>query len=325
MGTQITIIGMNVISASIGLALGAYPKEIVRVGVDRNKDFLKKAEKSGAVDKTSMNVPSAIKGSDIIILAEPQDQLLETLDIICGDLTPSVHLFDVSGIKQAINLHLEKAAPDYHNHMNCSLVVNPDYMLSMAASLDDARADLFKSGLMVVGIPEGTSKETVELAGTLARLLEMRVMFSEPVEMDGFQSAVNYLPQILTTTLINVAGSQAGWRDAQKLVNAPYMIPAGTTQMLPEGASASAEWLADKDNLIRYIDLVTQELLELRSELKSDEAQLLTERVNFAKETYSNLLKQRMRGDLAENGQEKIHFPSSGEALRDLFTFGKKK
>ena len=272
-----------------------------------------------------MNLLSAIKGSDIIILAEPQDQLLETLDIICGDLNPSVHLFDVSGIKQAINLHLGKVAPDYHNHINCSLVVNPDYMLAMAASLDDARADLFKTGLMVVGIPDGTSKETVELVGTLARLLEMRVMFSEPVEMDGFQSAVNYLPQMLTTTLLNVAGGQAGWRDAQKLVNAPFMIPAGTIQMLPEGASASAEWLADKDNLIRYIDLVTQELLELRSELKSDEAQLLTERVNFAKEMYSNLLKQRMRGDLAENGQEKIHFPSSGEALRDLFTFGKKK
>ena len=325
MGTQITIIGMNVTGASIGLALGAYPEEIIRVGVDRNKDFLKKAEKSGAVDKTSMNVPSAIKGSDMIILAEPQDQMLETLDIICGDLNPSVHLFDISGIKQAINLHLGKVAPDYHNHMNCSFVLNPDHMMSMAASLDDARADLFKAGLMVVGIPEGTSKETVELAGTFARLLEMRVMFSEPVEMDGFQSAVNYLPQMLTTTLINVAGGQAGWRDAQKLVNAAFMIPAGTVQMLPEGTSASSEWLADKDNLIRYIDLVTQELLELRSELKSDEAQLISERVNVAKETYSNLLKQRMRGDLADNGQEKIHFPSSGEALRDLFTFGKKK
>jgi prephenate dehydrogenase len=325
MGTQITIIGMNVTGASIGLALGVYKEEIIRVGVDRNKEFLKKAEKSGAVDKIEMNLPTAIKDSDIIILAEPQDQLLETLNIICGDLNPSVHLFDVAGIKQAINLHLAKVAPDYHNHMNCSLVVNPDHMLAMAASLEEARSDQFKAGLMVVGIPEGTSKETVELVGTLARLLEMRVMFSEPVEMDGFQSAVNYLPQMLTTTLLNVAGGQAGWRDAQRLVNAPFMIPANTVQMFPEGTSASSEWLADKDNLIRYIDLVTQELLELRSELKSDEVQQLTERVNFAKETYSNLLKQRMRGDLADNGQEKIHFPSSGEVLRDLFTFGRKK
>jgi len=316
---------MNVTGASIGLALGAYKEEITRVGVDRNKDFLKKAEKLGAVDKTSMNVPSAIKGSDIIILAEPLDQLLETLDIILPDLNSSVHLFDVSGIKQAINLHLGKVAPDFHNHLNCSLVVNPDYMLSMAASLDDARADLFKSGLMVVGIPEGTSKETVELVGTLARLLEMRVMFSEPVEMDGFQSSAYYLPQILTTTLLNVAGSQAGWRDSQRLVNAPFMIPASSAQMLSEGTSASSEWLADKDNLIRYIDLVTQELLELRSELMSDEVQLLSERVNFAKEMYSNLLKWRIRGDMADNGQDNIHVPTSGEALRNLFTFGKKK
>ena len=35
----------------------------------------------------------------MIILAEPLDQLLETLDIIGPDLNPGVHLFDVSGIK----------------------------------------------------------------------------------------------------------------------------------------------------------------------------------------------------------------------------------
>ena len=325
MGFQITIIGMNVIGASIGLALGAYQEKIVRVGVDRNKDLLKKAQKMGAVNKTTMNIPSAIKEADVILLAEPLDQLLETLDIIGHDLNPGMHLLDVSGVKQQINLHLNKVAPNYHNHINCSLVVNPDHMHSMAATLDDARADLFKAGLMLVCIPGGTSKETVELAGTLARLLDMRVIFSDPVELDGLQAAAHFLPQLLTTTFLNVAASQPGWRDAQKLVNAPFMVPASTVRMLPEGPSTSSEWLAEKENLIRYIDLVSQELHEIRSELTLEEAQLLSERVDSAKESYDNLNKQRLSGDLADNGQVKVHVPTAGETIRELFTFSRKK
>ena len=146
---------------------------------------------------------------------------------------------------------------------------------------------------MLVTIPPGTSQGTVDLTGTIARLLNTQVMFADAVEVDGLQAGAQYVPQLLAATLLNVTTGQPGWREARKLVNAPYMIPASATKMIPEGASASAEWIAEKDNLTRYIDLITRELGEIRDELAAEDAEALTERITIAKESYLSLNKQR--------------------------------
>ncbi len=325
MGFQITIIGMNSIGASIGLALGAYQEKVVRVGVDRENEVLKKAQKMGAVDKTSHNVPSAIKEADVILLAEPLDQLLETLDIIGPDLNPGVHLLDVSGVKEKINQHLLKVAPDYHNHVNISLVVNPDHIHTIASTIDDARVDLFKDGLMVIGIPPETSQETVDLVGTMARLLNMREMFADSVEIDGLQAAAHYLPLIVSSTMMNIVTDQSGWREAHKLVNAPFMVTTNSVRSLQNGVSESSEWIAQKENLIRYIDCLTQELHEIRSDLTSEDVKSIAGRIDSAKESYSGLHKQRIKINQEDDGQVKVDVPTSGETFRRLFGFGRKK
>lgn len=325
MGFQITIIGMNSIGASVGLALGAYQEKIVRVGVDRENDTLKKALKIGAVDKTSQNASSAVKDADVILLAEPLDQLLETLDIIQPYLKPGIHLLDASGVKEKINQHLLKVAPDFHNHVNLSLVVNPDHIHTIAATIDDACADLFKDGLMVICIPSGTSQETVDLASTMARLLNMREMFADPAEVDGLQAAAHYLPLIMASTMMNIVTDQSGWREAHKMVNAPFIVTTNSVQYLQNGASQSSEWLAEKDNLIRYIDHVSQELAEIRDSLITDNAGSISARINSARESYSNLHKQRMSIDHEDEGQVKVHIPTAKETFLRLFGFGHKK
>lgn len=325
MGFQITIIGMNSIGASIGLALGTYQEKIVRVGVDKENDQLKKAQKMGAVDKTTQNLPSAVREADVILLAEPLDQLLETLDIIGPDLNPGVHLLDVSGVKEKINQHLEKVAPDFHNHVNLSLVVNPDHIHTIAASIDDACADLFKDGLMVICIPPGTSQETVDLAGTMAKLLNMREMFADPVEVDGLQAAAHYLPLVMASATMNIVTDQSGWREAHKLVNAPFMMTTNSVHFLQKGLSESSEWIAEKDNLIRYIDHITEELREIRSDLKAENKTSIAARIDSARESYSKLHKQRLITNPEDDGQVKVDVPTSGETFRRLFGFGRKK
>lgn len=324
MGFQITIIGMNSTSASIGLALGAYQEKIVRVGVDGDNDILKKAQKMGAVDKTSHNIPSAIKEADVILLAEPLGQLLQTLDTIGPDLNPGVHLLDVSGVKEKINQHLMEVAPDFHNHVNLSLVVNPDHIHTITSTIEDARVDLFKDGLMVICIPPETSQETVDLAGTMAHLLNMREMFADSVEIDGLQAAAHYLPLIMASTTMNIVTDQSGWREAHKLVNAPFMVTTHSVQSLQNGTSESSEWIAEKENLIRYIDCITQELRDIRNDLTSEDEKSIAVRIDSARESYSSLHKQRIKTNPEDDGQVKVDIPTSGETFRRLFGFGRK-
>ena len=325
MGFQITIIGMNVTSSSIGLALGAFPGDITRVGVDREAETLNKAKRLGIVDRTSFNIPDAVNEADVILLAEPLDQLLDTLNAIIPYLNADIHLLDVSGVKQTINLHLLNSCPDFHNHVNLTCVVNPDYMLTALSSIEDARQDLFKNGLIALSMAEGTSKDTVELASAIVRLLGARIMFTDPVEADGLQAAALYLPQMLSSILMNVAAGQPGWREARKLVNAPFMLPAGILEMIPNAESAASEWLAEKENLIRYIDILAEELQDIRSELESDDGQRLAVRIGTAKDSFCNLHDLRLNGDLVDTGHVKLHIPSSAETLREMIGFGRRK
>jgi prephenate dehydrogenase len=325
MGFQIVIIGMNVIGASIGLCLGSIEDKIIRVGVDRDNGILKKAQKLGAVDKTSLNIPGAVKDADVILLTEPHGQMLGTLDDIAPYLKPGVSLLDASGIKEKISQRVRELVPDFHNHASLTFTVNPVYIHTNVSSIEDARSDLFREGLMLVTIPVGTSQKTVELTGTIARLLDAQIMFADAVEVDGLQAGAQYVPQLLAATLLNITTGQPGWREVRKLVNAPYMIPASATMMIPEAASASAEWIAEKDNLIRYIDLTIQELGEIRGELASEDVESLTERITIAKESYLSLIKQRSSGEVFDRGEPEVYIPSSGETIKRLLGFGKKK
>ena len=92
MGFQITIIGMNFIGASIGLTLGSNQEEVLRMGVDSDNSILKIAQKIGAVDKSSLNIPNAVKDADVILLTEPLGQMLKTLELIAPYLNSGVHL-----------------------------------------------------------------------------------------------------------------------------------------------------------------------------------------------------------------------------------------
>ena len=61
MTSQITIIGLGQIGASIGWALEKYKGDILRVGHDKNMTAAKDAQKLGAVDKVIRNLPNSVQ------------------------------------------------------------------------------------------------------------------------------------------------------------------------------------------------------------------------------------------------------------------------
>ena len=71
MTVQITIIGLGQIGASIGLGLTKIKDQVTRIGNDRDPIIARQAEKMGAVDKISINLPSAVRNADLVILAVP--------------------------------------------------------------------------------------------------------------------------------------------------------------------------------------------------------------------------------------------------------------
>jgi prephenate dehydrogenase len=143
MSTQMTIIGLGQIGASIGLGL-AGQKQIVRVGQDIEPSVVKKAEKLGAVDKVIINLVKAVKDADMVILALPVDQIQETLEFIAPELKPETVVIDMAPVKQAVVDWAAKALPEALIR-GMTPVINPAYLMDGAWGIDAAHADLFKN------------------------------------------------------------------------------------------------------------------------------------------------------------------------------------
>ncbi len=100
MNTQITIIGLGQIGASIGMALKEN-KNIRRVGCDKDAAVSKAAQSLEVVDEIK-NLPAAVKDSAIVVLCLPLGEIRETLRRIGPWLEDNAIVMDTAPIKSGV-------------------------------------------------------------------------------------------------------------------------------------------------------------------------------------------------------------------------------
>jgi prephenate dehydrogenase len=148
MAVQVTIIGLGQIGTSIGLALGEHHELVYRVGHDRELGIARKAEKMGALDKVMINLPSAARQADLILLCLPMDQIRETLALIAPDLKDSAVIMDTGPAKEVVAGWAAELLPAGRHYIGLTPVLNPVYLHEVDAGVDAARPDLFRGGVM---------------------------------------------------------------------------------------------------------------------------------------------------------------------------------
>ena len=81
MTVKITIVGLGQIGVSVGLALANHKDQVTTLGHDKSPEAARKAQKQGAVESISYNLPASVAESDVIVLAIPFSGIRETLKI----------------------------------------------------------------------------------------------------------------------------------------------------------------------------------------------------------------------------------------------------
>src|SRR3989442_13585442 len=84
---RITIIGTGLIGGSLGLALKAKALPGLEiVGHDHDRGAANQAEKIGAIDRAEHNLPHAVGGAGMVIIAVPVLAVREGMEQIAPDL-----------------------------------------------------------------------------------------------------------------------------------------------------------------------------------------------------------------------------------------------
>jgi prephenate dehydrogenase len=325
MAVQLTIVGLGQIGTSVGLALADQTELLYRVGHDLDVRIARQAEKMGALDKVSINLPSAVKDADMILLALPVDQIRETLEVIQNDLKEGSVVMDTGPVKQVVADWATELLPPGRYYIGLTPVINPIYLHEIDSGLTAAHPDLFRDGLIGIVSPPGVPSDAIKLAADLTRLLGASPLFADPLEMDGLVAATHLLPQLLAAGLLNATVEQPGWREGRKVAGRSYAEVSAPVMYPTEPKTLTTAAMLNRENVIRVLDSVVASINAMRKDLLEEDAQSLEERLIRARRGREEWLKQRIAADWTAEETTSIEAPRASEMFGRLIGVGRKK
>ena len=180
----ITIIGLGLTGASIGLGLQRTPGNFEIVGHDKNPEVAQQARRLGAVQRVEWNLYNACAGAELIVLAVPLSELQALFTLLSQELKPSTLVFTLVGVMQpALALAAQHLAE--HRHF----VVGHPIITGIGGALA-ARADLLAEATFCLASGPQTEPGTIQLASDFVERLGAQPLFVDVQEHDGMIAGV---------------------------------------------------------------------------------------------------------------------------------------
>lgn len=321
---QITIVGLSQIGASVGLALSGKTELLRRVGFDRDPKIARQAERMGAIDTTEGNLSSAVQGADLVLLALPEDQIHETLEMIAPDLRENAVVMDTGALKEAVATWASELLPENRHYVGLTPAINPAYLHETGSGIEAARADLFHKGLMVIVASPRANSEAVKLATDLTGLLGAKPLFADPVEVDGLMSGAHLLPHLVAAALINATVDEPGWREGRKLAGSAYAEVTAPLDPADVVQSLKTSVFLNKDNVLRVLDNTITALSAIRRDVDEQNEAALDNWLSYAHDSRKRWWKERQAGDWIEDGNPTVDTPEIPGLLGRMFGIGRK-
>ena len=265
--SQITIIGLGLAGASLGLVLRQGESDFEVVGHDKNPETAGAAKQIGSVDRTERNLHRACTGAGLVIIDTPLAEMKEVLGHIAEDLAAGAVVLAISDVMQPA---LDIGAVALKDH---AFVVAHPIMNQVGGPLE-ARANLFAKSQFCIGAHVETAPEALELVNNLALRADATPFYIDPTEHDGMIALLEQTPRILAGALMQAGSSSAGWRDGKKLAGRAF---ANSTESAEDPAALAGSLFANRENLLRSLGQVEETLEKWRALLSAEnETALLT-------------------------------------------------
>jgi len=315
MTVKITIIGLGQIGSSLGLALAKHKDQITTLGHDKSPEIARSAQKLGAVESISYNLPASVEKADVIVMAIPFDQIHETLRIIAPDLRQNAVVLDTSPVKSAVTTWAKELLLSGCHYLGLTPALNPACLEISAQGLEAARSDLFEKAVIAITAPQGTAEGALKLAADLVVLVGAQPFFADLVEMDGVMASAHLLPEICAAALTETVTTQPGWSDIRKLAGKPFSF--ATQPLDGEGPAAISESVfQNRTNTLRVLDEYLAVLSSLRNEISDENKKGLQDRFEHASQARARWQLERYKGDWREVEFGRSELPKIGDILK---------
>jgi prephenate dehydrogenase len=318
MTTEIVLIGLDVVGASIGMALAKAELDASRTGYDPDGATARAARTLGAVDRLAFKPEQAASKADLVIVNSSPELVRSQIEALGRVLKPGSVILDISPSKTETFAWASTALPEERNYIGGTPVVNPVHLHDSHQEWTTPRPDLFEGGLFALMIPPKTSERAIDMVLGLVQVMGATPFFIEPAEADAVAAVAEGLPTLAGSALIRVATGAVGWREIRRMAGRRFASTAAS------GVSEDAAWLAsalqhNRSNVLARLDDLLAELQEFRTMLAEEDKEALTERLASASHAFHGWRHDR---NLSDWGREEkagdLDVPRIGLAERLL-------
>jgi len=261
----VSIVGVGLIGASLGLALKGAGVVREVIGVGRSSANLDQAKKMGAIDRVA-DLAEAVQSSQWIVLCVPVAQMRAIFTQLEPHLGSNTLITDAGSTKSDVIL----AAKEVLGKKVCQFV--PAHPIAGGAQhgAAAARADLFQGKQTIICQLQENSAADVALVEEFWKVLGSNIKRISALQHDAIYAAVSHLPHILSYALM---ASVLNSEDAeQKLGHAG----AGFRDFTRIAASSPEMWrdicIANKQAILKELDQYLSVTGRLREMIAKEDA-----------------------------------------------------
>jgi len=259
----VTIVGVGLLGASLGLALKARHLAATVRGVGHRQPTLDTAMQTGAVDATYLNVWEASQGADLIVLCTPATLIPRMLDEVLPACTPKTVVTDVASTKAQICGHAHGAWPRPFRFVGSHPMAGSEKF-----GPEHADAHLYEGCVTIVEKGEGIDPEAKQTVCDLWRDLGAHVVEMDPDVHDALAARTSHVPHIAAACMAMLA-ARAG--DVRPLIGKGFRDVTRIAASRPEiwrdicltNRAAVTEALGE---LIAELDAIRQAVAEGRAD-----------------------------------------------------------
>lgn len=292
----ITIIGLGQIGASVGLALRPREEPITRIGYDISAPAARQAIESGVVDQVAVDLAAAVRAVDVVLLALPYDQVLDTVQRIAPDLEPGVVLLDCAPVPGVLTEQVKDILPDGCTYIGFTPLIGPKMLVDINTGFMAADGHLFRGGKIALSAATDAPERALNLAAELARILGASPLFADGGEVDGLMAAVHLLPQLGAAALTQAVMLGSGSQDRRRFAGRAFSLGSAPVNSQDSAAALSAAALDDRENTLRLLDSLLDALESQRQQIAEGDLGRLQAGLEESQKRRQEWWQQRMKG-----------------------------
>lgn len=305
---KVTIVGLDLIGTSMGLALRKAQSDFHVVGHDKDRARCRKAQELGAVEKWERNLISAVEDAELVIIATSVSETRDVLESTGPYLNANCVLTDTAPVKGDVMRWASEFLPETVHFVGGHPILNPQ-----DGESEDPRADLF-GGSTYCLVPSTTAHPAaIELVTSMVLALDAEPFFLDVEEHDGQVAGVEHLPMMLSAALLLSTTQAPSWRDLRRLPGESFWRATQFPSADPEINSRLS--FSNKENLSHWIDSYVDSLRALQDKLVTadeDEWQKL----------FTELVDTRARWMAGRGTPDEEATQRSMQELRDMTSLG---